>query len=185
MVSTTADREQQNAFASAVAELLRQARRSQRLTQTDVAERTGGAISKAALANYETGHRSLRIDVFWAIAKALGEDPGMILSAAERVSGYGADAAEGPVTVDVDAIRESSEPRLRPVRRWFEMRLQNGTAKLAVRSITLDHGALAALAELMGVSAAECRRILVAATAAHNQGTPSSPRLAHPHAAAG
>lgn len=159
----TADREQQSAFATAVAALLRQSRKAQRLTQTDVAQRTGGAISKAALANYETGHRSLRVDVFWAIAKALGEDPGAILAAAERASGYGAAADEGPVTVDVHAIETSSDARLAPVRRWFAMRLQAGGARLAVRTLTLDPGALAALAELMGMPTAECRRILAAA----------------------
>ncbi|MBN9609583.1 MAG: helix-turn-helix domain-containing protein [Actinobacteria bacterium] len=160
---SSAEREQQSAFATAVATLLRQSRRSQRLTQTEVADRTAGAVSKAALANYETGHRSLRIDVFWAIAKALGEDPGGILAAAERASGFGTDAAEGPITVDVEAIRDSVDPRLAPVRRWFGMRLQAGGARLAVRTITLDFGALAALAELMGVSAVECRRILAQA----------------------
>lgn len=158
-----AGRDRQGEFAAAVAGLLRQSRRRQRLTQSEVADRTGGTISKASLANYEAGHRSLRVEVFWAIAKALGEDPGAILLAAERASGYGAAADEGPVTVDIHAIEASADPRFAPVRRWFAMRLRAGGARLAVRTITLDPAAVAALAELMRMPVAECRRILAAA----------------------
>ncbi len=150
----------QAAFASAVAEWLRQSRRRQRLTQSEVASRTGGVVSKAALANYETGHRSLRVEVFWAIAKALGEDPGTVLVGAERSSGYGAAASASPVTVDVAAVQGSTDPRLQPVRRWFALRLQRHGTRIPAKSITLDHGALVALAELMGVTPAECRGIL-------------------------
>src|SRR5664279_1732444 len=71
-------------FAAAVCRVLRESRRRQKLTQAEVAQRTGGLVSKAALANYETGHRSLRVDVLWVIAGALGEDLGTLLTAAER-----------------------------------------------------------------------------------------------------
>src|SRR4051795_2673678 len=71
-------------FAAAICRLLRDSRRRQKLTQAQVAARTGGLISKAALANYETGHRSLRVDVLWVIAGALGEDLGTLLGAAEQ-----------------------------------------------------------------------------------------------------
>lgn len=150
----------QRAFAAAVSERLRLERRHLGLTQSDVAERTGGVVSKAALANYETGHRSLRIDVFWALTRALGVDAGAVLADAERASGHGTAAHLAPVTVDVVALQASDEPRLAPVRRWFALRLQRHGARLAVQSVTLDQSALGALAELMGVSAAECRGLL-------------------------
>src|ERR1700712_3854410 len=90
-------------FAAAICRLLRESRRRQKLTQAQVADKTGGLISKAALANYETGHRSLRIDVVWVIAAALGESIGPLLSAAERGLGRGADDDDtAPVTVDLE-----------------------------------------------------------------------------------
>lgn len=153
--------ERQEAFAIAVAQQLRQSRNEQRLTQTAVSARTGGMISKAALANYEAGHRSLRVGVFWALARALGEDPGALLNAADRAVGYAVGMADGPVTVDVEEIMQSPDVRLDPVRRWFGMRWQSaGAARLAVRTIVLDRGAIAALSDLMGVSDAECRAVL-------------------------
>ncbi|MEO7126357.1 MAG: helix-turn-helix transcriptional regulator [Nakamurella sp.] len=164
MASSTTD-ERQAAFSTAVALQLRQSRQRQHFTQSEVSTRTGGAISKAALANYETGHRSLRVEVFWALAKALGEDPGALFNAADRAVGYSIDGADGPVTVDIDEIMQSHDTRLAPVRRWFAMRLRASGARIAVRTIVLDGGAIAALAELMDVSHAECRDILAAASA--------------------
>lgn len=164
----------QAAFAGVIAGLLRESRRRQGLTQAEVAARTGGLVSKAALANYETGHRSLRVDVFWVIARALGEDPGALLIGAERSSGYGSAADAAPITVNVDAVQNGIDPRLAPVRRWFALRLQSGGGRLPVRTVTLDHGALSALSALMGVSAGECRRLLQSVVAPVAASTPSS-----------
>ena len=83
-MSQAYDSRSQQAFAAAVCRVMRESRRRQKLTQAEVAQRTDGLVSKAALANYETGHRSLRVDVLWVIAGALGEDLGALLSAAER-----------------------------------------------------------------------------------------------------
>lgn len=151
------DARSQQAFAAAVCRVLRESRRRQKLTQAEVAQRTGGLVSKAALANYETGHRSLRVDVLWVIAHALGEDLGTLLTAAERGAAIRPSiAGTGPITVDVDELMASDDPRLAPVRRWFELR---GSAS----TVVLDDAALAALAAVMGVSPADCRTILVTA----------------------
>lgn len=158
-----AGRETQAAFAGMVAALLRASRRRQGLTQAELATRTSGLVSKAALANYETGHRSLRIDVFWVLAKALGEDPGALLAGAERGSGYGVGDDVSPIVVDVALMRENTDVRLAPVRRWFALRLQAASGRIPIRTVTLDHGAMSALAELMGVTVAECRRLVLAA----------------------
>lgn len=161
-VLDSADAEAQMAFSGAVAALLRESRIRQGLTQAQVSARTGGLVSKAALANYETGHRSLRVDVFWLLVRALGEDAGVTLTSAERRSGYGRSAESlTALTVDTAALMASTDPRLAPVQRWFAVRLQPG--KPAVRTVTLDDGALAALSSLMGVSPEECRALLVAA----------------------
>jgi len=156
-VSQAYDARSQQMFAAAVCRVLRESRRRQKLTQAEVAQRTGGLVSKAALANYETGHRSLRVDVLWVIAGALGEDLGTLLTAAERsvmlrpIGG----GSGGSITVDVAEVMASTDPKLVPVRRWFELRHASpGTV------VTLDDGAISALASLMNVSALECRRIL-------------------------
>jgi len=156
-VSQAYDARSQQAFAAAVCRVMRESRRRQKLTQAEVAQRTGGLVSKAALANYETGHRSLRVDVLWVIAGALGEDLGALLTAAERgVALRPVPGASGSITVDVAEVMATADPRLAPVKRWFELRTHGGSA-----AMTLDDGAIAALASLMNVSALECRRILI------------------------
>ncbi len=147
--------------------MMRESRRRQKLTQAEVAQRTGGLVSKAALANYETGHRSLRVDVLWVIAAALGEDLGTMLGAAERgVTARPAGGVSGSITVDVSELMASGDPRLAPVKRWFELRAGGGSS-----AMTLDDGAIAALASLMNVSAQECRRILISTIRAVRQST--------------
>jgi transcriptional regulator with XRE-family HTH domain len=153
-VLDSADAEAQSAFSAALAMLLRDSRIRQGMTQAQVSARTGGLVSKAALANYETGHRSLRVDVFWLLVRALGEDAAVLLSSAERRSGYGRNADA------VSAVQANGDPRLAPVQRWFDLRLQSGAGRPSVRTVTLDEGALAALASLMGVSRHECRALL-------------------------
>src|ERR1700712_2102977 len=114
-------------FAAAVCRLLRDSRRWQKLTQAQVAARTGGLISKAALANYETGHRSLRVDVLWVIAQALGENMSTLVAAAERgLSHRPASGGGTPVTIDLARLQNSGDERLSSVRRWVQ--LQDGSA---------------------------------------------------------
>ena len=145
-------------FAAAICRLLRDSRRRQKLTQAQVAARTGGLISKAALANYETGHRSLRVDVLWVIAKALGENIGNLVASAERGIGHRQDAdGESAITVNIDEILGNSDARLASVRRWIELQ---GARQSSTGVMTLDPGAINALSSLMGVTAEECRTIL-------------------------
>lgn len=163
-------------FGAAVAALLRESRRRQHLTQAQVSARTGGAISKAALANYESGHRSLRVDVFWLLTRALGEDAGALLAGAERGSGFAGGDISGPVTIDVPKLLESSDIRLAPVRRWFAVRLPSGGDWPAVGTLTLDQSALAALAALMGVDPAKAQEILAVVAAPHPTQTDGGPK---------
>src|SRR3978361_1655976 len=149
LMSQAVDSWSKEMFAAAICRLLRDSRRRQKLTQAQVAARTGGLISKAALANYETGHRSLRVDVLWVIAKALGENIGNLVASAERGIGHRQDAdGNSPITIDIDEIRENRDERLSSVRRWIE--LQQGS-RPATGVMTLDSGAISALSALMGV----------------------------------
>src|ERR1700712_3307409 len=146
-------------FAAAVCRLLRDSRRWQKLTQAQVAARTGGLISKAALANYETGHRSVRVELLWVRSKALGENIGNLVASAKRGIGHRQDAdGASSITVDIEEIRENGDIRLASVRRWIELQ---STRQPSTGVMTLDPGAIAALSSLMGVTAAECRTILM------------------------
>ena len=151
----------QQRFARVVTEKLRESRRRQKLTQADVANRTRGLVSKAALANYETGHRSLRIDVLWVIARALGEDLGNLLASVEHeVAGSLTDESPSTIGVRVAFLRSSHDARLDPVRRWFELRRGSAAEATEDEVVNLDPDALRALAELMQVSAADLRKML-------------------------
>lgn len=147
----------QTRFAAAIAALLRESRRRQGITQEAVSARTGGILTKSAIANYERGQRSMRIDVFWAIARALDEDPARLLAVAERKAAGEPDNRMAPVTVDIGAVLSSVDSRLATVRRWFALRQPGGVGR-----VTLDGAALTALASLMDVPPEACRRLLAA-----------------------
>lgn len=153
-MTRSVDRGQQEGFAAAVSELIRDSRRRQKLTQSQLAARTGGLVSKAALANYETGHRSLRIDVLWVIARALGEDLGHLMSVAERtVSDDSRGNGNVPMVIDTQVLRASTDARLLPVVRW--MSLQPDAARAQNGRMVLDADAIDALSTLMGLTPAE------------------------------
>ncbi len=168
-MSQAVDSGSKEMFAAAICRLLRDSRRRQKLTQAQVAARTGGLISKAALANYETGHRSLRVDVLWVIAKALGENIGNLVGSAERVIGHRQDAdGASSVTVNIDEILGNRDVRLASVRRWIELQ---GAKQSSSGVMTLDPGAISALSSLVGVSADECRTMLMSVAGRLDQGS--------------
>ncbi len=152
--------EQQVGFAAALCAQLRQSRHRQGLTQAQVAARTGGLVSKAALANYETGHRSLRIDVFWVLARALGEDCGRLIAGAERsIVPTSALRGRSAISIRVADVLATTDVALAPVRRWFSIRHPDGVVDDVTES--LGEGALKALANLMGMTVNECRDRLI------------------------
>ena len=105
-----------------------------------------------------------------------GEDLGTLLGAAERgVALRPAAGASGSITVDVAEVMATDDPRLAPVKRWFELRTHGGSA-----AMTLDDGAIAALASLMNVSAMECRRILISTIRGVRPAPAGAPTLAEP-----
>lgn len=154
------DADQQAGFAAALCAQLRESRRRQGLTQAQVATRTNGLVSKAALANYETGHRSLRVDVFWVIARALGEDCGALIAAAERsIVPAGQLSGHSTISLRVADVLATTDEVLAPVRRWFSIRHPEGAVDGVTES--LGEGALKALAHLMGMTVPECRARLI------------------------
>jgi len=147
----------QAVFSRALCAQLRDARRRFGLTQAQLSARTGGLISKAALANYETGHRSMRVDIFWALSRALDTDPGVLIAAAERSAGVSADAqSPGPVTIEIPRLMANADSRLAAARKWFELRYPSNRPATE----TLDTAAVSALAALADMSVDEFRRLL-------------------------
>lgn len=66
-------------FSAARARTLHQARCRHLLTPAELAARTGGAVSEAALTAYETGWQAPDVDVLWVLARALGEPVGALV----------------------------------------------------------------------------------------------------------
>jgi transcriptional regulator with XRE-family HTH domain len=156
-VAQPVDADAQVVFSRALCAQLRDARRRLGLTQAQLSARTGGLISKAALANYETGHRSMRVDIFWALARALDTEPGVLMAAAERSAGMTADAqSPGPVTIEIHRLMANADPRLAAARKWFQLRYP--TNRPATE--TLDTAAVSALAALADMAVDEFRRLL-------------------------
>ena len=106
----------QQSFAAAVSRVIRESRRRQKLTQAELAHRTGGLVTKAALANYETGHRSLRIDVVWVLAGALGENLGAMMTTSQTYVLPAPTASTEAVIIDVTDLLSRNNPRLAGVR---------------------------------------------------------------------
>lgn len=138
-------------FATSMRTVLRTARKERGWTQAELATRTGGAVTKAALAGYEIGHRSLRLATFWILAQALGFSCAELTARAERTM-----QGRGPhLRIRVQAVLHTSGPELQPVRTWLRSRYPQGAAALSVEP--LPDGAVTALANLMGVTADACR----------------------------
>ena len=170
---------------------LRTSRRRQKLTQAEVVARTGGLVTKAALANYETGHRPIRVEVLWVVARALGEKIDDLVSAAERgavqrtepspgvpggerphtpdrlkvQSQPRVSADSGPITVRVSAVQASDDPWLRLVQAWIETVL----AGRKTTDFTVDTTAITGLALLLHATESQVRerlsRVAMAASA--------------------
>ncbi|MDQ2740653.1 MAG: helix-turn-helix domain-containing protein [Actinomycetota bacterium] len=142
-------------FAEALSAELRDARRRRGLTQSALAARTGDLISQAAIANYETGHRSLRMAAFWVLAQALDVDSAELVAGAELAIGTRPRRDTSFVPVRVADVLASTNPTLAPVQRWMSIRHASGVLSGGLIE-RIDDDALAALANLMGMTVAEC-----------------------------
>jgi len=145
-------------FAAAIRTQIRESRRRQGLSQREVARRTGGLIQAGSLANYETGHRSLRVEVLWVIAKALGEDCGHLIAGAELAMLAGYVRPGAAVSVRVADVLATQDEAFAPMRKWFSVRHPGHNVGDAMES--LDEVAQTALATLVGLTVDECRDYL-------------------------
>ena len=98
----------QQSFAAAVSRVIRESRRRQKLTQAELAHRTGGLVTKAALALMTTAQTYIR---------------------------SASTASAETVIVDVPDLLSRNDPQLAGARRWFEMR-RHGQITLNQDAIT-------------------------------------------------
>lgn len=147
-------------FAAALSAQLREARHRRGLTQSALAARTGGLVSQAAVASYETGHRSLRVAVFWVLARALEVDSAELIAGAELAIGIQPRRDTKVMAVRVTDVLASTNPELAPVRRWISIQHPGGDVMNGLIE-RIDDGAVAALANLMDMTVAECRDCLL------------------------
>lgn len=85
-------------FAACIVYEIRRLRVDKSWSQTDLADRTQGAVSKAALASYELGHTRLPLSVLWELAHALGTTAAAIIAAAETAAANPAESATPPLS---------------------------------------------------------------------------------------
>src|SRR5690606_4365839 len=129
------------------------------------------------LANYETGHRSLRIEVLWILTRALNEDLGELLFTAEQSLSLHLDQQAPSVLIDPEVVRASEDPRLAPVRRWVELRQSSLPGGISPGPMVLDAAAIEALASLMELTPQDCVAVLQS-LAGRNTGVPGQGRPA-------
>lgn len=141
-------------FSDALLGGVRKARNILGWTQADLAQRTHGVISTAALAGYESGHRRLRINVAWTLAAALGLDLSTLIGRAEHT------ASEGGVWMQLTVwhLLHTTDHDLAPVRRWLQAAHPEPVGLATKTALTND--AITALATLMRITNTECRQRL-------------------------
>jgi hypothetical protein len=84
----------------------------------------------------------------------------MLSGVESEVAGGRADETANSISVPISYLNSTDDPRLEPVRRWFELRHRatNGSAENDI--VVLDGDAANALAALMQVSIPDLRAML-------------------------
>lgn len=153
-------------FSAALVDEIRDARKGRGWTQAQLAERTGGSVSKASLTGYETGRRALRVSVAWVLARALDTDLSVLIGRPEHALGSG-----GPgVTLKVRQALDSTTSEMATVRTWLST-IYSPDVDFSTRMQVTDD-ALRALAVLMGVSTCQCLQHLQPFIAARDKRGP-------------
>jgi hypothetical protein len=124
---------------------------------------TGGVVSASAIASYEDGYRSIKIDVLDALCVALGRSVRAVVGEAERRVEAFRKSQEvtrfdgGAVVVRLSTLARCTRPELQPLQRWARASVSSSRTG----EVLLGWGGVAALAEIAGVDPDECAEILL------------------------
>jgi len=140
-----------NTYQRAVGQELRALRRSRKLSLRKLLPLLPSDITPQTVAAYEQGVRNCSVTRFAELCRALGEPPHLVLARVEQrvhpTEPLREDA--GAVTLNLTHVVVFSDPRLLPLRRWAAELLREDPERTHA---TLTPSALAALAELCGVT---------------------------------
>lgn len=97
----------------AIADARRKATR--RLTQQQLADRTGGELSRSAVANIESGRQRLAVHHLYLIARGLDLEPARLLPAIEEVLPSGDETLQNELSKDPKLAKWLSKVVKRPI----------------------------------------------------------------------
>ncbi|MFI7122625.1 helix-turn-helix domain-containing protein [Amycolatopsis sp. NPDC049868] len=144
--------DQLDQFAHALGELLRSARRERGWTrkQMRAAMCVGDdELSLQTLASYELGTRRLSVERLIEVCAVLKKQPDELLRRATTLAFSGHYGTR--ITVDLLGLAHTTDPRLRPLRRWAQVRTQQSPAERALVE-ELDATALSAMADIAAIT---------------------------------
>ncbi|MEW5701575.1 MAG: helix-turn-helix transcriptional regulator [Candidatus Zixiibacteriota bacterium] len=97
----------------AIAEARRNAAR--RLTQQQLADRTGGELTRSAVANIESGRQRLAVHHLYLIARGLDVDPARLLPSVEDMFPSGDETLQSELAKDPKLAKWLSKVVRRPI----------------------------------------------------------------------
>ncbi|AIG73313.1 Hypothetical protein AJAP_01915 [Amycolatopsis japonica] len=157
-------------FAHALGELLRSARRECGWTRKQMrAAMCAGddELSLQTLASYELGTRRISVERLIEVCAVLKKQPDELLRRATTLAFSGHYGTR--IKVDLLRLAHTTDPRLRPLRRWAQVRTQQSPAERILVE-ELDATALSAMAGIAGITEYDLVQALQELRTAHDTG---------------
>ncbi|ANN21160.1 transcriptional regulator [Amycolatopsis orientalis] len=163
--------EQLDQFARALGETLRSARRERGWTRKQMRAAmctSDDDLSLQTLASYELGTRRISVERLIEVCAVLKKQPDELLRRATTLAFSGHYGTH--ITVDLLGLAQTTDPRLRPLRRWAQVRTQQSSAERVLVE-ELDATALSAMADIAGTTVYDLVQALRELRIPHNPNT--------------
>jgi transcriptional regulator with XRE-family HTH domain len=142
-------------FLRVLGDELRRARRRRGWRRADLRERLGHSISMQAIASYEQGIRSCTVVRLLELTTVLDESmPALIERALSRVT-----ETQSGLIVDLVSLATARDPRLAPLRRWAQSRLDHSRIREST-VLRIGDAGIEWLARVCGLSTEELIRLV-------------------------
>ncbi|MBB5856374.1 helix-turn-helix domain-containing protein [Amycolatopsis umgeniensis] len=164
--------EQLDQFAHALGELLRSARRERGWTRKQMGAAMGANevdLSVQTLASYELGTRRISVERLIEVCAVLNKQPDELLLSATTLAFSGHYGTR--ITVDLLGLAHTTDPRLRSLRQWARVRIQQSPAAKRALVEELDATALSAMASIAETTEYDLVQALQELRAAHDRGS--------------
>ncbi|OXM44127.1 helix-turn-helix domain-containing protein [Amycolatopsis alba] len=159
--------EQLDQFAHALGDTLRAARRERGWTrkQMRAAMCTDDDLSLQTLASYELGTRRISVERLIEVCAVLKRQPDELLRRATTLAFSGHYGTR--INIDLLSLAHTADPRLRPLQRWAQVRVQQSTPERVLVE-ELDATALSAMADIAGTTVYDLVHALRGISSAHH-----------------